>query len=128
MKEVFLKRISQDPTVTYGVFVYNNRPIAVSLELPWKNNERSISCIPKGSYPTRLIGKTVKFPYPHYAVDNVPGRSNVRIHRGNSTHDTEGCILSARQFSPGGVILSEMALDDMIKILPETFTLTITES
>lgn len=128
MVELFLKRVSDNGEHTSGVFVLNQNPVSVCLERPWINNQKDISCIPLGSYPCRKISPTDKFGYIHFAVDNVPGRENIRIHRGNTAHDTEGCLLAARQFTPHGVILSEMALDDMIKILPDTFTLTITES
>lgn len=62
-----------------------------SLELPWKDNHRQISCIPAGIYTVR------KFNSPKfglcYAVDNVPNRSQVRIHAGTYFKHTLGCIL-----------------------------------
>lgn len=57
-----------------------------------KGNQRSISCIPAGRYPLR---RTIyhKYGYPTYEVANVPGRSRILIHPGNTEEDTMGCIL-----------------------------------
>ncbi len=128
MTELKLKRVSDNGEHTCGVFVLDKKPVSVCLERPWMNNQSDISCIPVGSYPCRKIGPTEKFNYQHIEVDNVPNRKDIRIHRGNDAHDTEGCLLAARQFTPSGVILSQMGLDDLLMVLPDTFTLTITES
>ena len=74
-----------------------------SIELPWRDNERDISCIPPGGpYPLELLSEHVseKFPYTHIAVRDVPGRSGIRIHRANWAgakdkgykSEMEGCI------------------------------------
>lgn len=62
-----------------------------TLELPWKSNQRRISCIPEGEYwaiphnsPT--FGQTLW-------LQDVPERSEILIHAGNFTKDTLGCIL-----------------------------------
>lgn len=64
-----------------------------SLELPWRENKKQVSCIPAGIYPVR------KFNSPKfgmcYAVDEVPNRSQVRIHAGVHYGHTLGCILPA---------------------------------
>ena len=122
---VLLKRISQTETETFGVIMIDNAPICLTVELPWRDNKPDISCIPVGEYNCTKIGPTQKFPYQHFSINTVPDRANVRIHRGNWTSDTEGCVLVGRQFGPHCVSLSQMALDDLISILPDTFTLTI---
>ena len=73
--------------------------LCFTLELPWRDNQPSISCIPPGQYECRLrasprFGQT-------YHVRDVPGRSFVLIHSGNYAGDVslglkshvEGCIL-----------------------------------
>jgi hypothetical protein len=62
-----------------------------TLELPWQDNKRNISCIPKGEYPYRIavspkFGRTIH-------VDEVPDRSHILIHPGNYTTQIQGCIL-----------------------------------
>jgi len=68
-----------------------------TMELPWKDNQRSISCIPEGEYELkryrRLSGKM------SVEVCKVPNRTAILIHAGNDATqdedgaDTKGCIL-----------------------------------
>lgn len=73
-----------------------------TLELPWKNNQHGISCIPVGVYKC-VPYSSATHPNVWHVID-VPGRTSILIHSGNfasnvkllgSTHesDTEGCIL-----------------------------------
>ena len=62
-----------------------------TLELPWLNNARRISCIPEGEYTCKAhvspkFGQT-------YHVLNVKNRDAILIHHGNFNKDTLGCIL-----------------------------------
>jgi hypothetical protein len=62
-----------------------------SLELPWKDNQRRISCIPEGVYKAR------KHNSPKHGlslwIQDVPNRSEILIHKGNYYTDILGCIL-----------------------------------
>jgi len=70
-----------------------------SMELPWRDNRKNISCIPAGIYTVQL---RVSPRYGRvYWVIEVPDRSYILIHSGNwggdvskglKTH-TNGCIL-----------------------------------
>lgn len=62
-----------------------------SLELPWKDNQRRISCIPEGVYKARKH-KSPKFGQSLWLQD-VPNRSEILIHKGNYYTDILGCIL-----------------------------------
>jgi len=62
-----------------------------TLELPDLGNQQNISCIPEGKYEVHRIcspkfGKC-------FHVQDVPGRSEILIHKGNYNKDTHGCIL-----------------------------------
>lgn len=62
-----------------------------TIELPWKDNQRMISCIPKGTYLVKMsvwAGKTKKF----YLLQNVPGRGGIFMHEGNYYYNYQGCI------------------------------------
>jgi len=62
-----------------------------TLELSWRNNERSRSCVPLGMYCVRP-----QFSFRHgscFLLYNVLGRDNILIHKGNFNQDTKGCIL-----------------------------------
>jgi hypothetical protein len=55
-------------------------------------NRNTVSCIPAGSYH---LGRTVYFKhgYETFEVIDVPGRSRILFHPGNTEIDTCGCIL-----------------------------------
>jgi hypothetical protein len=87
--------------------------ICKTLELPWLNNQRSISCIKEGIYPvwwsapvnaddpkTEEDESGGRHPrdYAHYIVGNVPGRSGILIHRGHTPSWSKGCITVGGRF------------------------------
>lgn len=68
-----------------------------SLELPWLENQRRISCIPLGTYKARKH-KSPRFGSSLWLQD-VPDRSEILIHRGNFFSDILGCILIGKDLS-----------------------------
>ena len=70
--------------------------ICSTFELPDRKNAINVSCIPAGSYPLKMI---VSPKYgPVYKVHNVPGRTDILIHTGNTTDDTLGCIMHCSSY------------------------------
>lgn len=66
-----------------------------TLELPWKENKRRISCVPAQTYKARLR-KAAESPsrnYDHVILKDVPNRSYILIHSGNFHWHIQGCIL-----------------------------------
>ena len=61
-----------------------------TVELPWKDNQRRVSCIPAGTY-TAIKHHSPKFG-PCLWIQDVPGRSEILIHPANFWHDLLGCI------------------------------------
>lgn len=98
--KLILKRVSSDAQGTYGVLIDGTRPFAVTLERPWLNNERSVSCIPAGQYACRRV-QSPKFGNT-FEVTGVPDRSHILFHKGNQVEETQGCILVAEQFGKLG--------------------------
>jgi len=94
--KMLLKRIAQGDDGTFGVLINSYYPFALTLEDAWHDNKSNISCIPTGKY------KCIRKNSPHHGevfeVLAVEGRFNILFHRGNSTEDTEGCILIGEQF------------------------------
>lgn len=86
-----LHRIREWRGCTYGVLTLNGRPECLTLEEAWRENARQISCIPPGVYDLKFVDS----PRFGEAIEllKVPNRSNILIHSGNTTDDTEGCIL-----------------------------------
>jgi len=78
----------------FGIIIAKRNNIFHTLELPWLDNKRNVSCIPDGEYKTEFLEKSASGRYENvYWVKDVPGRSQILIHAGNFTKDTHGCIL-----------------------------------
>jgi hypothetical protein len=126
-----LKRIWSDDTGTFGVLMGADGPFAVTVELPWLNNEPRVSCIPVGTYVCKAVNSP-KFGHT-YEITGVPNRSHVLFHKANTINDLLGCIGVAEAFNVVGGIpgVTEsakgfqefMALQKPIR----EFSLTITE-
>ena len=122
----YIRRVTLNPTgPTFGVFLNENIPLCVTLELPWKDNQEGISCIPPGVYPLTLIGATTELNYPHFAIENVPGRTNVRIHVGNTVADVRGCACVGECFGTNSILNSVDAMNYIRKAINAPGTITI---
>jgi hypothetical protein len=79
------------PGGTNGDLLLNGDKICSTIELPWKENETQVSCIPEGKYElkkryTRRLGG-------HFIVMNVPNRSLILMHAANDAlKELKGCI------------------------------------
>lgn len=99
-----------------------------TLERPWLDNRENVSCIPPGVY--KVVHHSTK-DYPnHYRLLNVPGRSGILIHEGNTLKDTIGCILVGQKTGKLGeqdaVLESVLALNQLrAKVGKSGFTLSI---
>lgn len=124
---VIIRRIANTKDGVFGVLVVDGMPICLTLEEEWLNNQRKISCIPAGSY------KCVKYSGTKYKdvwlVQDVPNRSAILIHWGNTKDNTAGCILVGQflaDFPPRkGIANSLQTYEKLRKILPDKFTLEI---
>ena len=79
------------PQGTNGVLLHNGAVICSTIELPWKNNEPRISCIPEGKYG--LVKRYSPHHQWHFELKDVPGRQLILIHPANDAiHELQGCI------------------------------------
>ncbi len=92
-----LIRIGSSQRGTFGVLRHGQVPFVLTLERPWADNERDISCIPAGRYRCRRL-HSPKFGNT-YEITEVPNRTHVLFHSGNTIEDTQGCILLGEEFS-----------------------------
>lgn len=96
---LYLQREESEDDGTYGIMRLPDGTTFMTLELAWRDNKNSVSCIPPGSYkcerrPTSRHGNA-------YEVKGVPGRSGILIHKGNVAGNVDkgqkahssGCIL-----------------------------------
>lgn len=87
-----------DPPPTHGTMRLPDGTLLHTLELPWRDNQPNVSCIPEGEY---WCAPEQRHNRPSYRIHDVPGRSGVLIHTGNFLTDTSGCILPGCDFVPG---------------------------
>lgn len=100
-----LVRVSEYKDAMLGVLCLDARPMFVTLEDRWFDNEPQLSCIPAGKYKIK-IHNSPKFGRVFQVMD-VPGRSQILIHAGNTKEDTHGCILLGLMY---GTIGTETAI------------------
>lgn len=82
---VLLRRIESSDQGTFGKLSFNNFSCFTG-ELPDRNNESNISCIPKGKYLCSWTYST-RFRKKMYEVTNVPSRAGIRVHTANLMGD-----------------------------------------
>lgn len=128
MDKYEIKRIATGPDGTFGVFVCNNEPLCLTCENAWRDNKKALSCIPDGKY---LVTKHSGTRYKDvWKLNNVPGRSAILIHWGNTEADTDGCVLVGNSFANfngvPGIKNSKATIDMLRKKLPKEFELVVT--
>lgn len=121
-------------TETLGSFYSPERVVLCkTLELPWKDNQRSISCIPEGEYECVRELSSPKHSYPHFRLPHVSGRSGILIHKITFVKDLEGCIGVGQAFADlnkdgvPDIIRSGLALQELYDTLPDRFQLQIAQ-
>lgn len=109
-----LGRKLDDGTKTRGLLTLpdGSEPM-LTLELPWKENAKNVSCVPAGTYRCAITSST-RFKHFVLRLFDVPGREGILIHSGNTTRDTEGCILPGLIETPDGVGRSTVAFARVI--------------
>ena len=102
---------------TIGELFLNGERMCDTLENPYINNERRISCIPAGQYKVRLrtARESASRDYLHLLVQDVPNRKWILLHRGNYASDTNGCVLVGLGTKHNKVNNSRLAMDLLMK-------------
>jgi hypothetical protein len=140
LKEVNIFRTAENDTQTRGVIIVKNESGSwrlpetfCTLELPWRDNRRNISRIPAGEY------EAIKYYSPKHKrtvilLLDVPERTNIEIHPGNTIDDTTGCIVVGSAWGEinndgnPDVTRSKQAMDRLLYLLPGEFRVKIWDS
>lgn len=67
-------------------------PLLHTLELPWRDNKQSVSCIPEGEYKV-VQNRYYNGGYESVEITPVPNRTEIQVHIGNTIRDIDGCIV-----------------------------------
>lgn len=88
-----------EPTSRYTVGMLSAGALAplYTMEPPWRDNEKGRSCIPAGAYNC-VMRRSPRFGW-RYWVQDVPNRTWILIHPGNTVRHTLGCILPGRRLA-----------------------------
>ena len=105
MKHIVIDRFLPSSHGTFGVIQLGNF-VLFTLEEEWKDNLANESCIPANTYEIRLA-KYNKGGFMTYEVMDVPGRTYIKFHPGNTEEDTAGCILLGMQLGVWNVAKDE---------------------
>ena len=93
--ELKLNRIFLGSSATIGELLINDKHLCDTLEdrvRPEGEKVYGKTAIPEGTYEVKLT-HSPRFKKILPEILNVPNFSGIRIHTGNSSKDTEGCIL-----------------------------------
>lgn len=102
---------------TNGILLLDGKPICHTIELPWRDNRRNVSCIPEGHYRLART-QTARFGYVLRLL-NVPRRDGILIHAANdAATELQGCIAPVTKHTgPGKGIYSRIALERLEDIV-----------
>lgn len=111
-----------------------------TLELPDRDNQRNVSCIPEGFYD--VVPRTSPKYSNHLHITNVEGRSLILIHWGNYAgsinpktghSDIRGCVLVGKEFVDldgdglADITSSKNTFKKLMSVAPDGFVLEITQ-
>lgn len=131
----FLLRLAHEPEQTIGQLVLYNEIVPLwscyTLELPWRNNQRNVSCIPAGQY---FVGHRESERFGHHLhIKNIPGRMWCLFHAGNFSRQVQGCVLVGRSVLDidgdglRDVVDSKRTLRMLVEMVPDEFLLTVVD-
>jgi hypothetical protein len=117
--ELLLERVQIDPDVTIGCLTLDGDWLCWTLEdivrAPGVKVPGS-TAIPPGSYPV-VVTFSPRFNRDLPLLQYVPNFKGVRIHSGNTTADTEGCILVGLDRMAKSIGRSRLAFDEVFKAI-----------
>lgn len=129
MLNAYLHRETSDDQGTFGILAAPELSFACfTIELPWMDNQRNVSCIPNGSYLCRWYFSS-SFGQHLYKVCDVPDRSGVAIHSGNVAGDKNkgyrshslGCPLLGKRrgilWGQKAVLISRLAVGTFFRFM-----------
>ena len=123
---ITIKRLYKTDTSVIGELLVNGIWECFTLE----DAERPVkikgeTAIPKGTYRV-IINESNRFKRLLPLLIDVPNFEGVRIHSGNSNHDTEGCILVGQTRNKNYIGQSRKAFEKLFKKMQVAKDITLT--
>ncbi|WP_338378896.1 DUF5675 family protein [uncultured Flavobacterium sp.] len=108
------------PEGTNGTLMCEGKLVCHTIGLPWKRNEKRVSCIPEGRYFIRKR-YSQKFKW-HLEVVDVKNRSYILFHPANNAlQELNGCIAPVTKLSgPGLGLMSRKAFEKLKTLVYQT--------
>ena len=102
---------------TNGILLLSAKRVCYTIELPWKNNQCLVSCIPEGRYEIRKR-YSPRFGW-HLLIVNIPARNGILFHPANdAVKELKGCIAPVTTLSaPGKGALSALAMQKIMALV-----------
>ncbi len=123
--KLLLKRIHRTDVSTIGELYVDGVFECYTLEDIERDVKiKSETAIPKGTYKI-IVTMSNRFKRLLPLLMNVPNFEGVRIHSGNTNHDTEGCILVGQTRSKDFIGKSRKAFDKLFKKMQKAKSITI---
>lgn len=92
---------------------------SMTVEEILKKKVKGETAIPTGIYPVYLT-YSPKYKKQMPLIDNVKGYSGIRIHSGNTSKDTEGCLIVGKNKEVGKVLESRKTYDALYRRMVQT--------
>ena len=123
--KLLLKRLHRTDVSTIGELYVDGVFECYTLEdVEREVKIKSETAIPKGTYKI-IVTMSNRFKRLLPLLINVPDFQGVRIHSGNTNHDTEGCILVGQIRSKDFIGKSRKAFDNLFKKMQKAKSITI---
>jgi hypothetical protein len=123
-----LVRFLRDKDLTLGRWTTDENNEYYTVERPWLDNKRNVSCIPDGNYTVKRVNSP-KFGERMWEIADVSGRSHILVHVANYPFNVEGCVGMGMGVFPdlSGVSRSKEAIENFYEETRhlEEFPLTI---
>ena len=113
---------------TIGRMYCMNEFMCYTIERPWLDNKRRVSCIPKGTYSlsTKEYGRFYdKYNLPIPILGGTDPRSEILIHPANYAKDLAGCIGVGDKKTENSVLNSRKTWFKYLPIFSECTNITI---
>ena len=123
--KLLLKRLHRTESSTIGELYVDGVFECYTLEDIERDVKiKSETAISKGTYKV-IVTMSNRFKRLLPLLMNVPDFQGVRIHSGNTNHDTEGCILVGQTRSKDFIGKSRKAFDNLFKKMQKAKSITI---